>query len=510
MTTRGAPADGSGAVINVLLVTIDQWRGDSLGCAGHPCAVTPNIDRLAASGVRFARHYAQAAPCGPSRASLLTGMYLHNHRSVGNGTPLDARFTNLALELRAAGYAPTLFGYTDTTVDVRSVTDPDDWRLRTYEGVLPGFDVEVRLPEAADAWLAWLRDRGHDLGDDVWEVYRQRTDLDPDGERGPTWAPVRYSSEHTEAAFLVERFVDWHASLRGRRSGWMAHVTFLRPHPPYVAPEPWHDLVDPAGVPLPHRHDAPSGEGAQHPLVAGALLVDRARAPESERDVRQLRATYWGMLGEVDEKLGRLLDHLEATGDADDTLVVLTADHGEQLADHWLIQKLGYFDESYHIPLIVAGPGVDRGRVVEDFTENVDIMPTVLDAVGRPAPRQCNGGSLWPFLRGERPPRWRDAVHWEWDYRDVAAAAGLDDDLGGCNLAVLRDGLGKYVHFAAMPPAFYDLATDPHEMRNVADDPAYRDRMLEYAQRMLSWRMGTDDDTLANTLVTDDGVVELG
>ena len=102
---------------NVLFVTADQWRGDSLSCAGHPVVRTPNLDRLATSGVRFARHFAQAAPCGPSRASLYTGMYLMNHRSATNGTPLDARHTNVALEARKLGYRPALFGYTDTSVD---------------------------------------------------------------------------------------------------------------------------------------------------------------------------------------------------------------------------------------------------------------------------------------------------------------------------------------------------------------------------------------------------------
>src|SRR6202035_5380084 len=101
---------------NVLLVTVDQWRGDSLSCAGHPLLTTPAIDALAAGGVLFSNHWANAAPCGPSRACIYTGMYLHNHRSVLNGTPLDARFTNVALEARAAGHDPVLFGYTDTSV----------------------------------------------------------------------------------------------------------------------------------------------------------------------------------------------------------------------------------------------------------------------------------------------------------------------------------------------------------------------------------------------------------
>ena len=144
MTGAGRP--------NVLFITIDQWRADSLGCAGHPAAVTPNIDRLAAGGVRFERHYAQASPCGPSRASLLTGTYAHVHRSVGNGTPLDDRFTNLALEMADAGYDPVLFGYTDTTADVRNITDENDPRRFTYEGVLPGFTAEVDLTESLEPW----------------------------------------------------------------------------------------------------------------------------------------------------------------------------------------------------------------------------------------------------------------------------------------------------------------------------------------------------------------------
>jgi len=492
--------------LNVLLITIDQWRADSLGCGGHPVALTPNIDRLAARGVRFVRHYAQAAPCGPSRASLLTGMYQHRHRVVGNGTPLDARFTNLALEMAAAGYRPTLFGYTDTTVDPSVVERPDDPRLRTYEGVLPGFEVEVQLPEAADRWIEWLVTKGYDRPASVWDLYGDRDTTDAAG-RGASWAPVRYSSDHTEAAFLVERFVEWHRA-QPSDTPWFAHLTFLRPHPPYVAPAPFHDLIDPDDVPMPVRHADRRAEGAQHPLVAGAMFVPEAAAPDSDLDTRQLRATYWGMLAEVDEKLGWLLDDLDAT-DAADTLVVLTADHGEQLGDHWLIEKLGFFDESYHIPLIVSGPGVVAGGVVDEFTENVDLMPTILTAVGADVPGQCDGVALQPFLHGRAPSNWRDAAHWEWDWRDPVASQLLGVPLTMSNLAVLRDRHGKYVHFAGMAPAFYDLDVDPHELHNVAEDPAYRDRVLEYAQRLLSWRMSTEDQTLARLVATSRGMIDL-
>src|SRR3954468_11746910 len=132
---------------NVLFICADQWRGDCLAALGHPVVKTPNLDALAADGVLFRNHFAQATPCGPSRTSLLTGLYLMNHRSGRNGTPLDARHTNLALEARKGGYDPALFGYTDTTPDPRE-HHPNDPALTAYdEGVLPGFRTALHLPE---------------------------------------------------------------------------------------------------------------------------------------------------------------------------------------------------------------------------------------------------------------------------------------------------------------------------------------------------------------------------
>ena len=148
--------------MNILLITLDQFRGDCLSVAGHPIVKTPNLDRLAREGVRLARHYSQAAPCGPGRASLYTGMYQMNHRVVVNGTPLDGRFDNIAHAARRAGYVPTLFGYTDQTVDPRETEGPDDPRFATYEGVLPGFEMGCAMqPTDARAWYDWLAGLGY-------------------------------------------------------------------------------------------------------------------------------------------------------------------------------------------------------------------------------------------------------------------------------------------------------------------------------------------------------------
>src|SRR5215831_11245532 len=140
----------------ILFLSADLWRGECLSALGHEVVRTPQLDALVRDGVLFRRHYTQASPCSPARTSLLTGLYLMNHRSGRNGTPLDARHTNVALEARKAGMEPTLFGYTDTSADPRG-RDLNDPALATYEGVMPGFSIGLQLPEHAAPWVAHLK-----------------------------------------------------------------------------------------------------------------------------------------------------------------------------------------------------------------------------------------------------------------------------------------------------------------------------------------------------------------
>ncbi len=205
---------------------------------------------------------------------------------------------------------------------------------------------------------------------------------------------------------------------------------------------------------------------------------------------------------------------LKSSGLIDRTLIIFTSDHGEQMGDHWLLGKCGYFDASYRIPLIIRDPRASadatRGQVVERFTENVDIMPTMLAAIGAPIPPQCDGLDLGPFLRNEgAPASWRTEAHWEYDFRDVtdqAAEATLGLTLHQCSLNVIRDERFKYVHFNRLPPLLFDLQADPDELNDLAGDPAYAPVMLEYAQKLLSWRMTHDEQTLTHLALTDAGV----
>jgi len=508
-------------VKRVLLFVVDQWRGDTLGVLGHPQVRTPNLDRLIADGVTFRRHYCQATPCGPARASLLTGMYMMNHRVVRNGIPQDARHTNLALESRKAGYSPAIFGYTSSTVDPRG-RSPNDPALRDQHGNMPGFDeIAPGLP-IAPTYMAYARSKGYAIPPEPHDFWLP-VERHPGAEgRGPTWPPARFSSEHSDNAFLVDEAIRY-LSVR-EDSPWFVHMAPMRPHPPFVAPEPYHDMYRADDAPAPIRRASKQEESSQHPLTA--FLIDTTpqleywrtgrglAADVGEADVRQARATYYGMISELDAHLGRLIDYLKTSGQYDSTLIVFTCDHGEQLGDHFLFGKQGYYEATFHIPLIVCAPGraADnaRGTIVDDFTESVDVMPTILEWLGADVPASCDGESLLPYCRGERPPRPRSEAHFEFDFRDVVSEApqrALGLRMEQCNFAALRDERYKYVHFPTLPPLFFDLHEDPHEFHNVAADPAYAPLVMQYAQKLLSWRQEHHERTLTYMQASPEGLV---
>lgn len=488
--------------MNVLLITADQWRGDCLSAVGHPLARTPNLDRLAADGVLFRCHHGQATPCGPARASLHTGLYALNHRSITNGTPLDARHVTLAQLVRQAGGDPVLFGYTDTSTDPRTVP-PGDPRLNGYEGIAPGYRVETPLPEALDAWRDHLAAKGYGRRESVWDWYATAL-----GE------PAPWHAEDSETAFLTDRFLAWLAG-QGTRP-WFAHVSFIKPHPPLVAPAPFHASVDPREVPMP----AAGAEAVRHPWLdlhrreklgqSWAALHGRSPSELDPAEIRRLRAVYLGLIAEVDHHLGRIVAALAASGELERTLLLFTADHAEMLGEHGMLGKSGFFRQAFHVPLIARLPGGARGRVVEPFSEHVDLMPTILDLLGLEVPLQCDGRSLRPFLTGEAPSAWRTATHWEHDFRDVGTrlyerALGLQPE--ECAIAVRLERRWAYVHFAGLPALLFDHAADPSWTRNLIDEPELVPVVRDLAQGMLGWRMRAAERRLTEAKLTPQGLI---
>jgi len=466
--------------MNILLITLDQLRADMVE---HPLVATPALDRLRARGVHFARHFSQAAPCSPGRASLYTGMYQANHRVVGNGTPLDHRFDNVAWLARRAGMTPTLFGYTDQGIDPRVADGPDDPRLEYYSGLLPGFACGLFMPETQEPWLDWLASLGHGTFPDYIAA------LAAEPER---------PAAHSLSTFVTDAFLSWHAEQDGP---WFVHLSHLRPHPPYAAAGEYASMYDPADV---GDALAPAPDVERHHLHELTMGLDVCAAPATEEARRQMRAQYFGMVSEVDAQVGRVLDQLEALDQIDDTLIILTSDHGEQLGDHGLKEKLGFFPESYAIACIVSDPRnpSTHGTRVEHFTENVDILPTIAVGLGIEIPAQVDGMPLQPFLEGVEAPRWRTAAHWEWDWRAMvlgfmAPGWPIDRRLEQMNLAVLHDDEGGYVHFGDGSWMLFDLAADP-TWRTTTQDPA---RVLRYAQAMLGWRQEHLDRSLTDLLL---------
>ncbi len=497
------------SAMNILFITADQWRGDCLSSAGHPCLRTPSLDALANAGVLFTSHYCQATPCGPSRASMHTGLYLMNHRSVTNGTPLDARHRNWAQVMRDAGWKPVLFGYTDTSVDPRDYP-PGHPALTTYEGILPGLEsrLHVNLGDAA-AWTASLADLGYDIPVPSDRIYRVKSEGQEWEDGGTAPLPLAVRAEHHDTHFVTDAAIDY-VSTVARDRPWCVHLSLLRPHPPWIAPAPYNAMYSPHALPSFVRAPSRQIEGSNHPWLAAALEVGDMRTPDSEATLRRLQASYYGLISEVDDNLGRLFDALKHTDQWHDTLIIFTSDHGEQMGDHWLFGKAGFFDQSFHVPLIVRDPRAParHGARVTRFTEHVDLMPTLLDYAALETPTGCNGRSLRPLLESPAvPPDWRAHVNWEYDFRDAdALAQRLDLAPDVCVLNVIRDERFKYVHFAGLPPLLFDLINDPGELHNVAGNSAYARVTLAYAQRLLNWRLRHTDRSMTDLRLTRSGV----
>lgn len=503
---------------NVLLIVVDQWRWDFLPAMGAHFLKLPNIERLCREGLTFSNHVTNAVPCGPARASLLTGLYEMNHRAVQNTVPLDARHFNLGKALRNIGYDPALIGYTTTTPDPRTTGERDP-RFTTLGDIMDGFRAVGSFEPNMDGYFGWLAHKGYPLPDrreDIWL---------PEGEDsvpGATDRPCRIPANLSDSAFFTERALTY---LKGKGDKpWFLHLGYYRPHPPFIAPAPYNTLYSAEQMPAPVRRETWQQEAAGHPLLAHYLEeigqgsffrgAGGAAANLDEGAIRQMRATYAGLMTEIDQCLGQVFAWLDDNKAWDDTMIVFTSDHGEQLGDHWLLGKVGFFDESFRIPLIIknAGANTRAGQMEDGFTESVDIMPTILAALGGEAPRAADGASLLPYLtQPGGGPDARQHLFYEYDFRDVYYSrpeSKLQLSMDECSLCVVQDEHYKYVHFAALPPLFFDLSADPHQFTNLAEKPEYAALVREYAQKALSHRMRHAEKTLTHFRASPAGLQE--
>ena len=431
---------------NILFVITDQFRADLLHGALAAHVDLPNLRAFMGESVAFRSHFSVCNPCGPSRASILTGQYAMNHRSVRNGVPLPADKPNLAKEARKAGYQPLLFGYNDASHDPRG-KHPNDPALKSYEEVMPGFDVALEMSaESSWAWRGDLAAKGYDVSD-YQKLFESQGDRPSD--------PAIYKAEDSDTAFLTDRVLE---QLAVRPKGWFAHVTYIRPHPPFVAPEPYNKMYDPASLPPPVVSD----DVMEHPFQRVAVeTTDMAKFingfgnPEQTPElVAELRAVYLGLATEVDHHIGRMIQFLKDSGQYDDTLILITADHGEMLGDQRQWGKNSYHDAAFHVPLLIRNPdqAAQFGTAVDAPTETVDITPTMLSWMGVDVPHSMDGQDLSPFLAGETPHGWKEHSFAELDFGNPINPTNwqvaLDVPIDSSNFSILRTKSEIFVHFA--------------------------------------------------------------
>ncbi len=480
----------------------DQLRWDHLGCAGHPYLQTPTIDALARRGVRFANAFVNSGVCGPSRMSYYTGRYPITHGATWNRVPLSVGELTMGEMLRGAGLSLALAGKTHVMPDHDGLT-----RLQ-FEGGSElatllergGFEEIDRYdghhaPGAESGYPAFLRAHGYD-GDDPWSDH-VISGIDANGQVASGWhmrnvhLPARVREAHSETAYMTDQAIAY--TQRMGRQPWVLHLSYVKPHWPYMAPAPYHAMYS-AEQCLPVLRSEAELRDA-HPVLAAYRQHEECISFQRDDCIRLVRPAYQGLISQLDHHLGRLFDHLAALDALDDTMIVFCADHGDFLGDHWLGEKELFYDTVQKIPFIVVDPraaaDATRGSVESRFVESVDVVPTVLDALGIAAPlHRLEGASLLPLLHGKPPETWRDFSYSELDYSYRHARLALRKNVQQCRAFSLRTERWRYVYWLDEPEQLFDLHADPDEFQDLGRDASsgavravLRNQLLDFLAR---------------------------
>ncbi|WP_431282432.1 sulfatase-like hydrolase/transferase [Humitalea sp. 24SJ18S-53] len=484
-------------VRNVLFVMADQLRWDHLGCAGHPHLKTPNLDALAARGTRFPNAFVQSGICGPSRMSTYTGRYVSSHGATHNRVPLSVGEVTLGWHLREAGRTLALAGKTHVVPDRQgmrrlAVDGADELAVLLREGwfsVVDRHDGHHAEPDSA--YADFLRAQGYGGADPWTDHVIAVTDDAVQTQSG--WHmrnarfPAKVADAHSETAYTTDQAIRF-IEAQGDRP-WVLHLSYVKPHWPYVAPAPWHAMYS-AKECLPVSR-SPAERGA-HPVQDAFMEEEVSRAFQSDDCIDTVRPAYQGLVSQLDHHLGRVWAAMDHGGRWQDTLVVFCADHGDYLGDHWLGEKELFHDCIQKIPFLLYDPDATaRGVTDTRLVESIDILPTILEALGLdPALHLMEGRSLLPATRGRQGP-WRDAVFSEldWSFRGARRRLGLP--IGEHHAWMVRTEAWKYIHWSSgMPPQLFDLAADPEEFFDRGTDPTLEPVREKMREKLLAWFAG--------------------
>ena len=418
---------------NVLLLFSDEHRHDALGCADHALVKTPHLDALAASGTRFTQAYTPSPICVPARASLATGQYVHKNRCWSNAQAYAGEPKSWGHHLISQGHSVDAIG-----------------KLH-YRGsdTKNGFEKEM-LPMYIRDGIGWIKGllRDHEAFFDVSSYVRE---IGPGHDR------------YTEYDLGVTRAAcEWLHQKGGQTEAkpWTLFVSWLRPHYPLVCPPEFYALYPLEK--MDHARFTETDELPLHPVTRTLRRHFNYDDAFDERSRQIARASYYGLCSFLDAQVGQVIDVLKATGQADNTLVIYTSDHGDHNGDRRLWTKMTLYDEAARIPMILSGPDIARGHETDALASLVDVYPTVMETVGAKSDAIERPGLSLASLSAS--PLADRAVLSE--YHDGGSPVGM---------FMLRTGRWKYNYYPGYAPELFDLYADPDELNDLAEDPSYAD-----------------------------------
>ena len=426
---------------NIVYVCSDQHSHRFTGYAGHPLVQTPHMDRIAERGVTFSNAYCGSPVCVPGRACLMTGMYASDCNSFCNSTVWDGSHPTWGTLMGEAGYPCYATGKFDLNLD---------------------YEMGFEMMEVTN---------GHCRNPDITSLFRRPLLGYREGSRAGMVGSIR-EEPHRDgkvASIGVDFIRDQSPKIEGP---WLLYAGFTQPHSPFQCLQRHFDLYPLDQIDLPDVSEEKLE--ALHPVYQMRRSNPVSSLPLGEDRLRRIRAAYYGMITELDEYIGDLMDALEATGQLENTVFIYTSDHGEALGEHDQWGKSTMFEGAAHIPLVMAGPGLPVGSRVDTPVAHVDLVPTMLEVAGALAPDQLRGHSLMPLIRGEA------GNHPGFTYTENHSGGNITGSF------MIRKGDWKYIHFTWYDDLLFNLAEDPGEHHNRAKDPNVQDVLKELRNLLLS------------------------
>ena len=501
---------------NVLFVMCDQLRFDHLGCSGHATIKTPNLDRFSKQCTRFTNAFVQAGVCGPSRMSTYTGRYVSSHGVTWNRVPLPVGQLTLGDYLLKESRSLDLIGKSHVIPDLAGIermgvnSQTSLWKHLASGG----FNEIDRIdghgkPGLESGYANWLRRKGYQ-SEDPWNDYVVSAQS-PTGEKVSGWflrnvhLPSLVAAEHSETAYVTDKAIDYLKEKAGQN--WTLHLSYVKPHWPYMAPAPYHNKYSAKDIQPVSRN--PQELIDPHPVYSAYLKQEESLTFAKEETVHQVRPVYMGLIEQVDSEFGRVLKQLEDSGEISHTLIIFTSDHGDLGGDHFLGEKDLFYDQVVKVPLMIFDPrpqaNAMRGFTVDELVEAIDIVPTILEALGiSSADKPLQGYSLLPYLFKSEKSKKRDFVISQIDYSFRKARLTLKRQPNECSGWMLRSQHWKYIEWQGFRPQLFNLKEDPEEFFDLGKDPGHAHMSSSLKNELMTWmkdvnaRVTLSDQDVAN------------